>query len=109
MKMGKVPAFLFYPNDWMRDLEEHPLEIEGAWIRICCKLWWSEKKGVVTRDIHQRSKILRSSEDETKRIFEYIKLWKIGEILTDGNGTVTVKSRRMVRDEKDREMNMLRQ
>ena len=25
--IGKNPAFQFYPGDWARDLEEHPLEI----------------------------------------------------------------------------------
>lgn len=107
--MGKAPAFQFYPGDWSRDLEEHPLEIEGAWIRICCKLWWSETRGSLTRTIDQWAKILRVSQEDAKRIFDYINSWKIGEISVDPNGNLTVQSRRMLRDEKDRVNNCLRQ
>ena len=107
--MGKNPAFQFYPNDWSRDLEEHPLEIRGAWITICCKLWYSETRGELNRTITQWSKILGVDEDDTKRIINYIEKWSIGNVVTDGNGSITVMSRRMLRDEKDKELNALRQ
>lgn len=103
--MAKAPAFQFYPGDWSRDLEEHPLEIEGAWIRICCKLWWSEKRGELTRTYCQWGKILRVDETDAKRILEYVKTWKIGNVSEDCNGNVTVISRRMQKDEIDRENN----
>jgi len=109
--MGKNPAFQFYPNDWARDLEEHTLEIEGAWIRICCKLWWSDTRGRLTKTVLQWSRILRVSTDDTIRILTYIKNESIGKISCDFRGCndlVTVISRRMERDEKDREMNRLR-
>ncbi len=107
--MGKNPAFQFYPSDWSRDLEEHPLEIEGAWIRICCKLWWSETRGSLTKSIDQWAKILRSYQQDAERILKYIEKEKIGDVITDNNGNITVMSRRMIRDEKDRENNTLRQ
>ncbi len=103
--MGKNPAFQFYPSDWSRDLEEHPLEIEGAWIRICCKLWWSDTRGELTRTWCQWAKILRVDEHDAKRIIEYIKTWKIGDVVIDCNGNVTVISRRMKNDEKERIIN----
>lgn len=105
---GKNPAFQFYPNDWMRDLEEHPLEIEGAWIRLCCKLWWSETRGKLTKTIPQWAKILRESEDKTTEILGYIEKEKIGNVFNGGNGYVTVMSRRIVNDEKERKLNRLR-
>jgi len=107
--VGKNPAFQFYPSDWVRDLEEHPLEIEGAWIRICCKLWWSETRGSLTKNIDQWAKILRSYQQDAERILNYIGNERIGDVITDANGNITVKSRRMIRDEKDRENNTLRQ
>ena len=107
--MGKLPYFPFYPMDWMRDLEEHPLEIEGAWIRICCKLWWAESRGELKRTLPQWAKILRASEPETSEILSYLSTWKIGEVVTNGNGEITVISRRMKRDEKDRKNNAERQ
>jgi hypothetical protein len=107
--MGKNPAFQFYPSDWSRDLEEHSLEIEGAWIRICCKLWWSDKRGELTRNYCQWAKVLRVEERDAKRIIEYINTWKIGDVTVTDNGEVTLISRRMQRDERDRENNALRQ
>ena len=113
--MGKAPAFQFYPNDWTRDLEEHPLEIEGAWIRICCKLWWSETRGKLTRTVDQWAKILRVEKDKAVEILEYIQDQKIGNIPEEfevlgvtGNDIVTVISRRMVKDEKERHLTKLR-
>ena len=111
MTMGKNPAFQFYPNDWSRDMEEHPLEIEGSWVRICCKLWYSETRGRLTKTVEQWGRILREPEEETIRILSYLKNEKIGNIsddFTHCNDLVTVVSRRMVRDEKEREMTRLR-
>ena len=107
--MTKAPAFQFYPNDWMHDLDEHPLEIEGAWIRICCKLWWSEEHGKLTKTITQWARILRATEQATREILLYLKDEQIGDIIFSNNGKVTVMSRRMLRDEKERENNRLRQ
>ena len=112
--MGKAPAFQFYPNDWTRDLEEHPLEIEGAWIRICCKLWWSENKGELTKSLIQWARILRIDEDKAISMIDYIKKEKIGDVtfsvnVTDRNKNITVRNRRMFRDEKTRKDNKDRQ
>lgn len=109
--MGKAPAFQFYPNDWSRDLEEHPLEIEGAWIRLCCKLWWAENRGQLTKTLIQWARILRVSEDKTLEVLKYLQNENIAKIptnLSNCNGVVTVMSRRMVRDEKERELTRLR-
>jgi hypothetical protein len=107
--MGKNPAFQFYPGDWTRDLEEHPLEIEGAWIRIISKLWWATPRGSLTRSLEQWSRILRASEQKCLEILLYIKNERIGDVkIEEGNAIVTVSSRRMVRDENDRESGRLR-
>jgi len=115
--MGKLPAFLFFPNDWARDMEEHPLEIEGAWIRICCKLWWGDKRGSVTKALQQWARILREPLEKTIYILQYLQSENIGNIKPDlqklsenpdCNVSVTVESRRMVNDEKVREQTRLR-
>jgi len=93
--MGKNPAFQFYPGDWQRDLEEHSLEIGGAWILICCSLWWTE--GKATKPIEQWAKILGETRKKTEKIIKY--LLKNG--IADGDeksGIFTIISRRMVRD-----------
>ena len=111
--MGKQPAFQFYPNDWSRDLEEHPLEIEGAWIRICCKLWWADERGKLHRTIEQWARILRIPSSDAIRIINYIKDYNIGNVtcnadVTQCNSSVTVINRRMYREHKDRENTRLR-
>jgi len=111
-KTGKAPAFQFYVMDWMRDLEEYPLEIEGAWIRIICKLWFSDKRGSLTRTADQWGRILRIPEEEAVRIITKLKDEKIGDVTFchgQCNGDITVECRRMLRTERSKEGNRIRQ
>jgi hypothetical protein len=105
--MGKNPAFQFYPSDWSRDLEEHPLEIEGSWIRIMCKLWWSETPGKSTKTLEQWSRILSVDLAACERILAYLKSENIGTIhgeMMTPDSKITVICRRMVRDHEFREI-----
>ena len=106
--MGKAPADQFYWMDWDRDLQEHPLKIEGAWIRICCKLWWSETRGEMTKSPLQWSRILGVSKATTMGILGYIGNERIGDVAFN-NTKVTVACRRMVRDEYRRDSGRRRQ
>lgn len=96
--MSKNPAFQFYPGDWTRDLDDQDLEIEGAWIRICCRLWWSPKKGEARKNLTEWSYILRTHPNKTKVILKTLlgKGIATGEYLDNQN--ITIISRRMVRD-----------
>jgi len=115
--VGKNPAQQFYWGDWSRDLEEHPLEIEGAWIRICCKLWFSHTRGKVGLTMPQWAKLLGVREDKARVILEYISTFNIGTItnltLSNGkpnakpNAIIAVACRRMVR--RERELSLARQ
>ncbi len=105
--MGKQPSFQFYPNDWSRDLEEHPLEIEGAWIRICCKLWWAEERGKSCKPIEHWARLLSIDTNNLLRIMEYIEKFKIGDVTKNSN-FVTIINRRMYKEYRDRENTRLR-
>jgi len=96
--MGKNPAFQFYPSDWTRDLDDQDIEVEGAWIRIICRLWWSEKRGESTKPLREWARILRKTEQKTSKIFQILfeKGIASGDVLDNQN--VTIISRRMVRD-----------
>ena len=96
--MGKAPAFQFYPADWQRDLSEHPLEIEGAWIRICCALWWSDTPGKTTKPLTNWARILRVGEKKSLSIISYLLNLNIAEVDIQ-NQNITITSRRIVRDE----------
>ena len=102
--MGKAPAFQFYPGDWTRDLDDYPLEIEGAWIRICCRLWWSEIPGCSTKTLKEWARILRKTEKKTKEILQFL----IEKHISDGhnldNQNITIISRRMVEDDRIRKI-----
>jgi hypothetical protein len=98
--MNKLPFIPLYVNDWSRDLEEHPLEIEGAWFRIVCKLWWEGGTGEALKPIEAWAKILRVDNDTAKRVLDYIGDVKIGDISYSGDANVMAKveCRRMKRD-----------
>jgi len=100
--MGKAPAFQFYPNDWTRDLDDQDLEVEGAWIRVCCRLHWSNPYGQATKSLREWSRILRKTEKKTLKIFQILieKHIASGSVLDNQN--ITIISRRMVNDEKIR-------
>lgn len=122
--MGKNPADQFYWADWTRDLDDHPLEIEGAWIRFCARAWWSTTPGQMTKTIEEWARVFRVGADKIIEILGYIKDHKIGDVegldsvrflldLTEINKnlthTLTVTNRRMYREAKVRENNRLRQ
>lgn len=109
---GKQPAYQFYPMDWDRDLSPHPLYIEGAWIRICNHLWFSPDRGISSKTISQWARLLRIRSRQAHRILKYIDLENIGDVIwpevaeqnkkCDSHCYVTVMSRRMVNDQKQR-------
>lgn len=112
----KAPSFPFYVRDWLVDLGEHPLEIEGAWIRFCAKAWLSEKKGVLTKNLAQWARLFGVDLAAAFRILQYLQQEGIGDVfphvteaLQKNNAEITVMSRRMIRDEKEKENNRLRQ
>lgn len=92
----KAPAFQFYPSDWQRDMDDYPLEIEGAWIRICCRLYWSG--GVSTKTMKEWALILRKTLSKTEQILNFFEQKNICNLVKQ-NGTITITSRRIVRDE----------
>lgn len=107
---GKQPGFYFYPNDWARDMEEYPLEIQGAWITILCKLWWSETRGKATKNLTEWARILREKKKKTEKILHFLFKKHIADISgldnQNPNQNITIISRRMVRDH---EISQLRQ
>jgi hypothetical protein len=96
--MGKQPAFQFYPGDWTRDLDDQDLEVEGAWIRICCRLWWSETRGEMTKPLKEWARILRKTERKTKEILKILIEKRIASGSLLDNQSVNLISRRMKRD-----------
>ena len=104
--MGQNPAFQFYPGDWERDLTGVPLEVEGFWIRVICKLWWANPKGTLTRSLPDFARTLAEDPRKVRRMFEELKNRHIAEVKNE-NGLWTITSRRMIKDEKIRDIRKL--
>ena len=96
--MGKNPAFQFYPSDWTRDLDDLDIQIEGAWIRIICRLWWSNQRGTATKSLQEWSNILRKTQRKTKEILQILIEKRVADGSILDNQNITIISRRMVND-----------
>lgn len=110
--MTKAPAFQFYPNDWLRDMMMHPSRIRGAWTTFMSLSWWEGNRGRMTKSADQWARAFGESVEDTLEIINYIKNENIGEVLgevTNHNSQITLISRRMIRDDKDRKNNCERQ
>ena len=83
-------------------MEEHPLEIQGAWIVLLTKLWWSETRGEATKTLDEWSRILRETRRKTSKILAFFEQKHVADIKgllnQNGNQSITIKSRRMVKD-----------
>lgn len=94
---------------WQRDMDEHSLEIKGAWITICCKLWWASKRGELTLRPERWAVILRMDLPNTNRILDYLLNEEIASGKREANGYVTLMSRKILKDNRAREFHRLRQ
>lgn len=113
--MSKLPWCKFYHADWTLDLQDHPLEMEGAWIRICCRIYHSGEMGTLTKTLPEWGRIFDMDEANTIRILRYLQKKKIcdvlpclTEFLPDSKHGITVVSRRIEKEEKEKESNRIK-
>ncbi len=73
--MGKAPASMFYPADWVCDTAPLSLAARGAWIDLLCAMWRANPKGQLTHTLEEFARIVRATEEETERvILEIVRL-----------------------------------
>lgn len=101
--MGKQPGFYFYPNDWICDVQVHSLEIQGAWMRLLCQIWWQEAKEITLNNIGF-GRLLSVPENEAKRIINDIINVGLASARQNNDGTTTLWCRRWKKEEKQRLM-----
>lgn len=108
--MGKSPAFQFYVRDWLSDpqLKMASHQSKGIWIDLLCYMWESPERGTITGTIQELCRMLGTTDPEFIRFMDEAKRLNFASV-TESNGKVTVLNRRMVREEKDRKNNALRQ
>jgi len=106
--MGKLPAFQFYPGDWIQDTATLSLSARGAWIDLLCALWRSPIRGQLTLSIIEYGRLLRTTPLRARAVLDELIHRQICTSVTEGNGDVTVINRRMEREERERKSTRLR-
>lgn len=99
--MAKNPAFQFYPQDWLNDmnLKACSLEAQGLWISLIALMHQSQSYGTLLRDFEEKlPRLLGQDSRKLKRV--------IAELVTNGvarrDGEGRLYSKRMIEDEKNR-------
>ncbi len=107
--MGKNPAFLFYPKDWLSDteLQQSAASTRGIWTNLLSHMWFSQERGMVSGTVQELCRLGACTEPEWLIFYEQNCRLKFSDV-TFCDGIVTVKNRRMMREEKERESTRLR-
>ena len=105
--MAKMPWVKFFPSDWLLDTRVLNDSEKSAWIDLLCFMWNAPERGKLTGHPKDIARMIGKEWKEFTVILEGLKSKGITNV-TDGNDTVTVMSRRMIREENVRESNRIR-
>lgn len=100
--MGKLPFMPFYPKDWQADTRVLTAEARGGWIDLLCHLWQQPCRGEWTGTLPQVSRVCGIDLERMRPVITEFE--QVAIVEWHGNETVTLKSRRIVRDEREREL-----
>lgn len=101
--MGKLPWMKFFYADWLRDTRALSVAAKGAWIDTICYAWGSPRRGEIVGTEDSFARMWGCSTREAHTIIIELTTHAICECVTDDHGNVTLMSRRIVREEKQRE------
>lgn len=112
--MSKAPAFQFYVRDWLSDpqLKMASHFSKGVWIDLLCYMWESPSRGELAGSEDNFCRMLGLTCTEFSTFIkeaETLNFASVTKSNNGGNAEVTIRNRRMVRDEKERKNNALRQ
>ena len=109
--MGKAPAEQFYWNDWLSDVELQQASActKGVWINMLCRMWYSNPKGELHGTKASLAKLCICTLEEFDLFLKEAQALLFCYMSRNANGDVTLRNRRMFRQEKDRELGRLRQ
>lgn len=107
----KLPAMQWYPGDWRKDpaVQAADVATRGIWFELINIMWDAPERGIIRGSHDQIARLVGCSVDQLKEGLEEIDKLGIGKVVTFGSNKVTVKNRRMVREEKARICNANRQ
>ena len=107
--MSKLPWMKFYPADWSQDTTPLSLAGRGAWITIVCAMWRSGSRGELSMPLAGFCRLLGTPEAETLAVIDELTVTGICNAVTGRDKNITLACRRMIREEKHRNGNALRQ
>jgi uncharacterized protein YdaU (DUF1376 family) len=104
----KLPFIQFFPADYMRDTRALSLASKGGWMDILCMLHSSSTRGTMTLPVVGWARVMGATVDQATAVISELETMSVAEITREGNGDVTLTSRRMERDAITREQGRLR-
>jgi len=109
--VGKAPAFQFYVKDWLSDpqLRMASFSTKGIWIDMLCFMWESETKGELLGTRCQIKKLIGVEESDLELFLSEAQALGFCYLVTDSNKNITLRNRRMFRDENKSKNNRVRQ
>lgn len=109
---NKLPYMPFYHADYQRDTRCLSLEARGGWMDILITLWNSKTRGKKTLTLTQWAGEIGKPPAEVALVIREIKACEIANLTLPNdlpNGLITIINRRMLREEKARQSNRIRQ
>lgn len=106
--VGGLPFFQFFPSDYLRDTRALSCAAKGGWTDVLCHLHASPTRGKMTLPMIAWARAIGATVDETEAIIAELDSTKVAEVERNGNGSVTLSCRRMLRDSITREQTRLR-
>jgi hypothetical protein len=109
--MGKNPAFQFYVKDWLSDpqLKMASHSTKGIWADMLCFMWDAPMRGELAGTYIQIQRMIGATTADLNLFLSEAKALQFCDISVTDNENVTVRNRRMWREEKDRKNNRERQ
>jgi uncharacterized protein YdaU (DUF1376 family) len=101
--MGKAPADQFYFGDYIRDTRCLSIQARGAWSDFLAFAFFETPQGRISQDIDAWSRLFGTDIDTARSILSEIQRRKVGDIVTERNGDITVTNRRKYREWLERE------
>lgn len=109
--MGKAPAFPFYVKDWLSDsqLKMAAHSTKGIWADMLCFMWDAPERGQLSGTVLQLQRMVGATVQDFEHFISEANTLCFCDISVTDNGIVTVRNRRMWREEKERDNNRMRQ
>lgn len=104
----KLPFLQFFPADYQRDTRPLSLATKGGWTDIMCALHGAQNRGTMTLPMIGWARVMGASVDQADAVIAELESMRVADVRRDGNGDVTVTSRRMMREDITREQTRLR-